>query len=563
MSYKVYAGIQTAVDTWSTKVCIYDPGDQMGVKKLISPTLTREAGKAGSFEFTIPLGNVAHSALQKLRTVVEVRQDDQLIWQGRVMSHEQDFMLRQKTYCEGELAYTNDSCVAPYTAKNVSFSEFLRWICDNHNGQVDAYKAFQPGRVEMDKPFLMPCLYGCTIKHDADRTEDHDDHEHVYRIWHLYDPSGNVIDGWSEEVEDTYGNGPSALSYTIGEEHYVESSTYGGGYLMSRTGENQFRIRLNAIYDEYSGKTYTASVSIKQAMIDCVLNGRNFGNRAVFNMGSAYENGKVKITKSQSTYTVAIGGTVDPRYVVEKNYRVYDFSPDGTDVNSTWNTLQNALIEKYGGYLYTRHEKNANGTSYRYLDYLQDVPDKNDQCIEFGSNLLDLTSYVKAEDIITRVIAVGKQTTGWFLWTNVGVITATANDVEAQKIFGIITKVLVIDGESSTPQSLQDAADAELGKNLRYVDGMTVKAVDLKDAGIDIDRIAFGKKTHIRSAPHGVDTWLLCSKLVETLDEPDKKTFTFGVEFSSISDLQALSVRKAGEAYDLSRMLKGYAMNKG
>ena len=97
--------MQTDVDTWETKVCIHDISDITNTKKLISPTLTREVGKAGSFEFTMPLGNVAHSALQKLRTTVEVEQDGVSIWQGRPMSHEQDFLMRQKIYCEGELAY--------------------------------------------------------------------------------------------------------------------------------------------------------------------------------------------------------------------------------------------------------------------------------------------------------------------------------------------------------------------------------------------------------------------------------------------------------------------------
>ena len=54
-----------------------------------------------------------------------------------------------------------------------------------------------------------------------------------------------------------------------------------------------------------------------------------------------------------------------------------------------------------------------------------------------------------------------------------------------------------------------------------------------------------------------MDTWLLCSKLVEPLDAPDKKEFTFGTEFSSLSDLQSLTARKASDAYDLSRALKG------
>ena len=153
MSYKVYAGVQTDVDTWETKVCIHDISDITDTKKLISPTLTREVGKAGSLEFTLPLGNVAHSTLQKLMTVVEVQQGDKQkdgkeiwrqIWQGRVMSHEQDFLMRQKIHCEGELAYLNDSGIAPYTAKNVSFSQFLEWIHDNHNAQVDAIRRLFP-----------------------------------------------------------------------------------------------------------------------------------------------------------------------------------------------------------------------------------------------------------------------------------------------------------------------------------------------------------------------------------------------------------------------------------
>ena len=96
MSYKIYAGTQSGVDTWVDKACIYDPGDITGTKKLISPALTREVGKAGSLEFTLPLGNIAHSALQKLMTVVEVQQGDKQkdgkeiwrqIWQGLSLIH--------------------------------------------------------------------------------------------------------------------------------------------------------------------------------------------------------------------------------------------------------------------------------------------------------------------------------------------------------------------------------------------------------------------------------------------------------------------------------------------
>ena len=53
MSYKIYAGTHDAVDSWENRVCIYAPGSALDTTKLISPTLTREFGKAGSLEFTI------------------------------------------------------------------------------------------------------------------------------------------------------------------------------------------------------------------------------------------------------------------------------------------------------------------------------------------------------------------------------------------------------------------------------------------------------------------------------------------------------------------------------
>ena len=264
-----------------------------------------------------------------------------------------------------------------------------------------------------------------------------------------------------------------------------------------------------------------------------------------------------KITEQNGKYILAINGKTDSRFLFDVKEPTYSFG-DGKNYGVTWDILQSELVEKYGGYLVLRHAEDPDGKPRRYLDYLQAITDKNTQTVAFGTNLLDLTNNVKAEDIYTRVIAVGAKKITWLVFSWGETITETANDLAAQKLFGIITKVIFIEGIESTPQSLLDAAEEELAKNLRYLNGMTVKAVDLKDADIDVSRIALGKQTHIFSAPHGVDTWLLCSKLVEPLDSPDKKEFTFGTEFSSISDLQALSARKASDAYDLSRSLKGY-----
>ena len=272
--------------------------------------------------------------------------------------------------------------------------------------------------------------------------------------------------------------------------------------------------------------------------------------------------------EKDGTVNVYVNGEKSADYTPQLVEELHEFG-DGKNYGKTWDILQSELVDVYGGYLVTRHKKILSPFFFpdlyknvRCLDYVQDATGRNAQGITFGTNLLDLTSYVKAEDIVTRVVAIGKKKSGWFLWETTNTLTATANDETAQKLYGLITRYLVLDGTANTQQSLQDEADMELGKHLRLADGITVKAVDLKDAGVDVDRIAFGKLTHIISAPHGIDVWINCNKLVEPLDKPAKKEFTFGKKFSSISDLQALSARKATTAYDLSRTLKGYAARK-
>jgi hypothetical protein len=551
MSYKIYAGTQSGVDTWVDKACIYNPGDITETKKLTIPTLTREVGKAGSLEFTLPLGNVAHSALQKLMTVVEVQQGDKQkdgkeiwrqIWQGRVMSHEQDFQVRQKVYCEGEMAYLNDSCAAPYSAKNVSISQFLEWVCANHNAQVDAFKAFTPGKVQMDTPMVVPYIDGLKVEQYGYHYDDDGDYNYH---WIIKNPLG----GNRLFYEETENRTASCLSWELNAERMSD------GYVLSRIGDNNFRMRLPVAYAD--GKTWNASVSVANAYVSCPICNKDFGTYSIYDITKGTESSTYKITEKGGLYSLAINGKVDSRFAFDTKEPTYNFG-DGKNYGKTLDILQSELTDKYGGYFVIRHGTDADGHPHRYLDYLQKITDKNSQTIAFGVNMLDLASYTKAEDICTRVIAFGTKTEKTWPFVDIqSIISQTANDVKAQKIYGIITKVIQVEGNYNNNQSLLDAAEEELAKNLRYLNGMTVKAVDLKDAGIDIDRLAIGKQTHIFSAAHGVDTWLLCSKLVEPLDAPDKKEFTFGTEFSSLSDLQSLTARKASDAYDLSRALNG------
>lgn len=557
MSYKIYAGTQTGVDSWENRVCIYSPGSALETTKLISPTLTREFGKAGSLEFTIPLGNVAHSALQKLKTVVSVEQDDKEIWQGRIMNHEQDFMLRQKVYCEGELAYLNDTDVPPYTAKDVTIRQFLDFLCKNHTSLTDSYKSFTMGNVTVEEQQrYVPVAEKCYMKLDYAASSPDSDGDYLQE-WGLYSKSGGrLIEKFSTVFSD-YEEEQTPPE----KEWELNKINVGVNYLIWRTGDNEFTLRLNVV--SQGSKTYDAEQTVVTPAITTPIKTYNFdGTIKVTKKDTESKTYSIK-KETDGTVSVYVNGVKSADYSTQLAEELHDFG-DGKNYGKTWDILQSELVDVYGGYLCTRHEKKeffGIPFSIRYLDYVQDATERNVQGITFGTNLLDLTSYVKAEDIVTRVIAIGKKKSGWFLWETTNTLTATANDETAQKLYGLITRYLVLDGTANTQQSLQDEADMELGKHLRLADGITVKAVDLQDAGVDVDRIAFGKLTHIISAPHGIDVWINCNKLVEPLDKPAKKEFTFGKKFSSISDLQALSARKATTAYDLSRTLKGYASN--
>lgn len=540
MSYKVYAGTQTAVGVWDTKACIYDPtGEDLRTTAtlLISPTLTREAGKAGSFEFTLPLGNVAHSALQKLKTIVEVEQDGKILWRGRVMSHEMDFYLRQKVYCEGELAYFNDSSLVPYKYKDISIKEFLANVVSNHNSQTDRYKRFTLGTVNVfengpQESFQTVYMRGCVAKYHRDSDDEVD-------YW-LEDADGRWLCDTSSDYDLSAGyiNGGSVIRIVSNDGRDPSSPSYVTTYTVER----------NVAYK--NGNFYSLSTVQKDSKYIYTVDTTPLAGWRLTDDGAI------------QLYNPSTG-----RWSVCTGYYLHDFDAstnealdfgDGKNFGTTWDILQSELTDVYGGYFAVRYSDDGKT---RYLDYLADdgITETNPQPVEFGVNMLDLTNYVKAEDIVTRVIAVGYKSKGWWIFKSTKTISQTAYDFEAQKVYGIITKVIVLDGKASTNQKLLDAANEELRRcQQRYLEGIEVSAVDLHDAGIDVERLSWMKKTRIISKPHGIDTPLVLTKIVEPLDAPDKKKFTFGTSFYSISDLQVLSSHKASMAYSIALSSMGY-----
>lgn len=103
--------------------------------KPVSPRLTLTAGAAGSLSLTLPKNNAAHDSVERLTTTMRVERDGETIWMGRVLSEKCDIWHSRTLFCEGALAYLNDT-IPMVSLTGAGASAALSAILTAHNGKV-------------------------------------------------------------------------------------------------------------------------------------------------------------------------------------------------------------------------------------------------------------------------------------------------------------------------------------------------------------------------------------------------------------------------------------------
>ena len=124
---------------------MYDP--RIEELALINPVVELEENKAGSFSFKMPPEHPLYSSVKRRKSVMQVYQDDELIFSGMCIEVKEDFYKRKDIYCEGELSYLNDSVQRPNRYQDVSVRGLLEAYILNHNAQVEEEKRFTVGMV--------------------------------------------------------------------------------------------------------------------------------------------------------------------------------------------------------------------------------------------------------------------------------------------------------------------------------------------------------------------------------------------------------------------------------
>lgn len=131
--YQVYCGNRLILETGEQDLPI------------TTASLSLEIGKTGSLEFTIYPAHPNYSAVVPM-AIVLVSRKYETIFEGRVLGIKYGLYNEKKVSCEGDLAFLLDAMIPPHNYSG-SFSEYLPYIVDLYNSQVDSDRRFVSGSV--------------------------------------------------------------------------------------------------------------------------------------------------------------------------------------------------------------------------------------------------------------------------------------------------------------------------------------------------------------------------------------------------------------------------------
>ena len=119
--------------------------------KVVAPTLSVELNAVGSFTFTIYPEHPYFDRLQKMKSIITVYQDGNIIFRGRILNDVNGFYNEKQVTCEGELAFLIDSIQRPYEF-NGTPAELFTQLIEEHNSMVDEDHQFLVGNITVTDP---------------------------------------------------------------------------------------------------------------------------------------------------------------------------------------------------------------------------------------------------------------------------------------------------------------------------------------------------------------------------------------------------------------------------
>lgn len=220
--------------------------------------------------------------------------------------------------------------------------------------------------------------------------------------------------------------------------------------------------------------------------------------------------------------------TDDNDYIVRKN----------SDYSTTWKEINDKLIDKLGGYIFTRHESDG-----VYIDYLSDSERINKQNVEFGKNLISISISRNLDGMVTALIPLGAK-----ISNDEDAERLTIKDVndgidyifdeDAVNEFGFIFKTEIFDGVT-LPENLLEKGRKSLSENILIPSEIEVAAADLAGTGVDIAPFMFGAYINVASEPHGLSDKMLASKMTIIINNPAANKMVLGKKSKTLTEFNS------------------------
>lgn len=219
-------------------------------------------------------------------------------------------------------------------------------------------------------------------------------------------------------------------------------------------------------------------------------------------------------------------------------------SVENTGYGNTWDEISGNLLDIHGGFLRVRHEDGA-----RYLDWTKESGTSCGQVIRFGENLLDLSEYVSASEVVTCLIPCAGQGDSQITIASVNGGKDYIEDAAGIALYGRIWGVTEFDTKDAS--TLLEMAKENLQKRLKETITITISAVDLHLLDVNAESFRVGDKVRVVSPPHGIDAEYTCTAISLDLVNPDQSEYTFGTPETGMASTTA-ATSKAVEVVDTS-----------
>ena len=216
------------------------------------------------------------------------------------------------------------------------------------------------------------------------------------------------------------------------------------------------------------------------------------------------------------------------------------------DYVKTLSELMDKTVGIMGGYLITEY---SNGTI--YLDYLVDSISGTNQTLAVGKNILDFQRSLSSEALATALIPLGATDDEGNRLTIKSVNGGSdyISDTTAVGERGLIYATYTWD-DVTVAANLLTKAQALLTDLTRIVPRIQLSAVDLTNAGYNVDAIGFFEYVTVQDTAHNASGQYLITERSWNLSAPENDTVTFGDEEKTISGQAARTQTSIDRLFD-------------